>query len=292
MRPRIGISDRLLGEDGRSSRHLFLAEALGAHVDWVPYTAEMEMTLGALWETWRLTGQNGLLANGHAALSPLPTPDGLDGYLAQAGLDEATAFGVRDVFARRIRASYPLLPVAEEDVLDAAEPRTRFVERVFAAARLRELFSGDWRTRDLVDFHTRHKLQILAHDPARYRQIGPIVAAAGRRPRADTEQDYRRIFGEALASVATRGRNANALQHAFGRVGEHLDGRQRQAMHDRISAYQRGELPFGIPVVLLTGHAVGADLDWVAQQTYLNPFPRDLRRHLWTLDTEAPLALS
>lgn len=297
MRPRIGISDRLLGDENRSgrgrSRHRFLAEALGAHVDWVPYTGEMEVALGALWETWRLTGQNGLLANGHAAMSPLPTPDGLDGYLARADPNGATAFGGdgRDVFARRIAVTFPLLPVAEDHMLDTAAPRARFVERVFAAARLRELFTADWRPRDLVAFHTRHKLQILAHDPARYRQAGRIVAQAGRRPRAATERDYRRIFGEALASVATRGRNANALQHAFGQVGEHLDGPQRRAMMDRIRAYERGELPFGVPVVLLTGHATGGDLDWVAEQTYLNPFPRDLRRHLWTLDAEAPLVM-
>jgi hypothetical protein len=62
-----------------------------------------------------------------------------------------------------------------------------FVERLFAQARLRELFDSKWRPSDLIAFHSRHKLQILAHHPAAYRETGRIVAQASTRNRDDLE---------------------------------------------------------------------------------------------------------
>jgi uncharacterized protein YbgA (DUF1722 family) len=53
---------------------------------------------------------------------------------------------------------------------------------------------------------------------------------------------------------------------------------------DQIHAYERGELPFSAPILLLTRHAAGEGPHWAAEQTYLNPFPIDLRRHLWNGD--------
>ncbi|HEY8478595.1 MAG TPA: hypothetical protein VIL71_02085, partial [Spirillospora sp.] len=60
------------------------------------------------------------------------------------------------------------VPVEEADRLDDPAAREHFAERLFAHARLREFFAGDWTPGDLVIFHTRHKLQILAHDPTVY----------------------------------------------------------------------------------------------------------------------------
>jgi hypothetical protein len=40
----------------------------------------------------------------------------------------------------------------------------------------------------------RHKPQPLAHDPARYRRAGRVVAAGGSAPRAQTEVTYRDLF--------------------------------------------------------------------------------------------------
>jgi uncharacterized protein YbgA (DUF1722 family) len=290
MRPRIGISACLLADEARFNgshpHYRFLAEELGAYVDWVPYTAELETGLGALWETWRLTGQSRLVERGRlpSDLGALPTPADLDGYVTRA--DRSDVRGIpsygdaHGVFARRLTTAFPLLTVTDDRVLGGSASRGRFIERVFAAARLRELFAEDWRPRDLVAFHTRHKLQILAHDPARYRQAGRLVAEAGNRPRQETETEYRRLFGRALASNATRGRNANAMHRAFRHVGRRLDDSLRHDVLGQIRAYERGELPFNAPIVLLTRHAAGEGLHWAAEQTYLNPFPTEL----WNAD--------
>jgi uncharacterized protein YbgA (DUF1722 family) len=84
------------------------------------------------------------------------------------------------------------------------------------------------------------------------------------------------VFLAAMASPATRGRNANALLHAYSRIGRELDPARREDLVGRIDAYRRGEEPLSVPVALLAHHASGGDFPWLAEQTYLSPFPAGL----------------
>lgn len=302
-RPLIGVSSCLLGApvryNGGHSRCRFLTDDLAPYVDWVPFCPEIEIGLGAPRETLRLTGDGRLVnrsgtADHTAAMAALPLPSGLDGYVLKAkspscGIRSIPRYDAdgrpadrrgRGVYAARLIEADPLLPVEDEGRLNDPGLREAFVERVFARARLRALFAGDWRPRDLVAFHTRHKLQILAHDPARYQELGRLVGHAGDRPRAETEARYRALFDAALARRATRGRHANALQHMFGQISEVLDDTRRKDVLAGIEAYRRGDTPLSVPIALLSHHARGAGLRRAADQTYLVPFPAALRlRH-------------
>ena len=130
-------------------------------------------------------------------------------------------------------------------------------------------------------FHARHKLQLLAHDPARYRAAGRVVAGAGAVPSgveaSGVEAAYRDLFLAAMASRATLGRTANALQHAYSRIGRELDQPRRLDLVARIEAYRRGEEPLSVPVALLAHYASGGEFGWLAEQTFLRPFPAALR---------------
>lgn len=292
MQPRVGVSRRLLDRSGRYGGgprgSSFVTEALGRYADLVPYSAEMEIGLSTLLEISRLTDQGRPVRPAADPASLIPGE--LDGYVfggtsaawtahvvslyPRTGSPDGT--GDRGVFVERLTTAFPLLPVEDADRLDDTTTREAFVERIFARARLRELFDGEWRPRDLVAFHARHKLQLLAHDPARYRQAGRLVARAGGRPAAEIEADYRRVFEAAIAADATRGRHANALQRALGRMGDLLDDGRRHDVLDTIHAYRRGELPLSVPIGLLSGHARGVT-GWATEQTYLAPFPAALR---------------
>ena len=302
-RPRVGVSSCLLGEpvrfNGGHSRYRFLTDELGPYVDWVPYCPEMEIGLGSPRETLRLTVDARLVSRSGAddhttAMAALPLPAGLDGYVFKAKSPSCGIHGIpryapsgqpsdhrgRGVFAERVIARFPLLPAEDEGRLNDAVLREEFTERVFAFARLRELLSGPWEPRDLISFHARHKLQLLAHDPSRYRAAGRVVAAAGSTPREVTEPAYRDVFQAAMTTRASRGRNANALQHAFGRIGRELGARRRSDLVARIDSYRRGADPLSVPIAILAHYASDGELPWLAGQSYLEPFPAALRlRH-------------
>ena len=300
-RPRVGASSCLLGEEvrfnGGHKRFRFLTDELERYVEWMPYCPEIEIGLGTPREPIRLSADGRLVnrsgTEDHtSAMNALPLPAGVDGYVFKA---KSPSCGVRGIprygsggqasgaygpglYASRVLAEFPLLAVEDEGRLNDPELREAFVERVFAAARLRSLLSGAWQARDLVAFHARHKLQLLAHDPARYRAAGQVVAAG----LASSGPAYGELFLAAMAGRATRGRNANALLHAYSRIGRALSPALASDLVARIDAYRRGEVPLSVPVALLAHYASGGDLPWLAGQTYLAPFPagllRDLRR--------------
>ena len=308
-RPRVGVSSCLLGEEvrfnGGHKRYRFLTDDLGPHVDWVPFCPEVAIGLGTPREPIRLT-TGGRLVNRDGTADhteamaglPLPASDStgpdIDGYVFKAkspscGIraipkyaEDGTAgdHGGRGLYAARVLSAFPLLAAEDEGRLNDPGLREAFTERIFAAARLRALLASEWTAGDLVSFHARHKLQLLAHDPARYRAAGKVVAGAGTKPRLVISLAYRDLFLAALASPATAGRNANALQHAYSRIGRDLDRPHRADLLARIEAYRRGEEPLSVPVALLAHYASGGDFPWLAEQTYLSPFPAGLRlRH-------------
>jgi uncharacterized protein YbgA (DUF1722 family)/uncharacterized protein YbbK (DUF523 family) len=297
-RPRVGVSSCLLGEevrfDGGHKRFRFLTDELGPYVDWVPYCPEIEIGLGTPREPIRVTAGGRLVnrsgtADHTASMAALPLPSGIDGYVFKAkspscgvrGIPRYGASGVYGpgLYAERVIAEFPLLAVQDEGRLNDAGLREAFVERVFAVARLRALLSGPWEPRDLVAFHARHKLQLLAHDPSGYRSAGRVVASAVV-SRASTGAAYGELFLAAMATPATRGRNANALLHAYSRIGRSVARPLSADLVGRIDAYRRGEVPLSVPVALLAHYASGGDLPWLAEQTYLAPFPAELRlRH-------------
>jgi uncharacterized protein YbgA (DUF1722 family)/uncharacterized protein YbbK (DUF523 family) len=299
VRPRVGVSSCLLGAEvrfnGGHKRDRFLTDELGPYVDWVPYCPEVEIGLGTPREPIRLAVGDRLVNRSGTldhtdAMAALPLPAGLDGYVFKAkspscGISGIPRYGAdgsaadhtgRGLYAERVMGEFPLLAVEGEGRLNDAGLREAFAERIFAAARLRVLLSEPRSQGDLVAFHARHKLQLLAHDPARYREAGRLVAGAG----AGAAAAYASVFLAAMAGRATRGRNANALLHAYSRVGRELDQARRDDLVARIDAYRQGLEPLSVPVALLAHYARGGGFGWLAEQTYLAPFPAGLRlRH-------------
>ena len=301
-RPRVGVSSCLLGQpvrfNGGHSRNRFVSDVLAGYVEWVPVCPEIEIGLGAPRESLHLTGEGHLVSKSGrdhtAAVTALGERrraelDGLSGYVVKSRSPSCGLYSVRvhdrgrivtgngrGIFAAYVLAASPLLPVEEEGRLNDPLLRESFVEQVWARARLNQLFGGRWRLRDLIGFHARHKLQLMAHDPVRAHLAGYLVATARDRPDSEVRAGYTALFGEALARRASRARHCNAMHHGFGLVSEYLDNTRRHDILSTIDAYRRGEVPLSVPVTLLRHHAEGCRAAYLAAQTYLDPFPASL----------------
>ena len=323
VRPRLGVSSCLLGQpvryNGGHSRNRFVSDVLAEYVEWVPVCPEIEIGLGAPRESLHLTSEGQLVsASGQdhtAAVTTLAQRRrselaGLDGYVVKSRSPSCGLYSVRvhtaeqvvqrgqggqivagngrGVFAARVIAAAPLLPAEEEGRLNDPLLREAFVEQVWARARLNQLFGGPWRLRDLIGFHARHKLQLMAHDPVRAHRAGHLVAIAHARPDDEVRGQYTAVFGEALARRVSRARHCNAMHHAFGLVSDHLDDTRRRDLLATIEAYRRGEIPLSVPVTLLRHHADGCGAVYLATQTYLEPFPAGLGLRNYTPAPSAP----
>lgn len=132
-------------------------------------------------------------------------------------------------------------------------------------------FRPGWRPADLVAFHTTHKLIVLAHDEARYRELGRLVAAAGVRALPELEAAYRAGVGDALGCPATPGRHCNVLQHLAGHLKGHLDPPGRHQIEEAIDTYVRGSVGLRLPVGLLRAAAEQHGVSYLLGQAYLAP---------------------
>jgi len=304
---RVGVSSCLLGEsvryDGGHKRDAFVSELLAKFVEWVPVCPEAESGLGvprppmrlvrdgrgvrmveiqsgvdrtravARWASGRLRSLRTLALCGYILKKDSPSCGMERVKVYSEGMPERNGIGI---YARALREAFPNLPVEEEGRLRDPELRENFIERVFAYARLRALFRGRVSPGRIVAFHTAHKLQLMAHSPVAYRELGRCVAQVSRTPRAGFRERYAADFMSALARIATRGRNANVLQHCAGHLKRALPSGSRAELAALIDDYRRGLVPLVVPITLLRHHTREQGIDYLAGQTYLDPHPKEL----------------
>jgi uncharacterized protein YbgA (DUF1722 family)/uncharacterized protein YbbK (DUF523 family) len=306
---RLGVSACLLGEqvrfDGGHKRNAFLAESLNRFVEWVKVCPEHEAGFGTPREAMRLVRAADsevrlttvrshcdltaeLRAYSVTRAGALAAGD-LDGFVLKkdsptCGLTRVKVYdpnGVptrsgRGLFAQALCTRLPLLPVEEEGRLHDPAIREHFIERVFAYRRLRRLLVPRVRVSELVQFHTTHKLQLLAHSPTVYADLGRMVARARDAAAAALACEYADTFMAALAVAATRGRHSNVLQHMAGYLRERLSREARHDLASAITEYQHALVPLVTPLRLLAHYTTVHQVRYLAEQVYLDPYPKEL----------------
>jgi uncharacterized protein YbgA (DUF1722 family) len=188
----------------------------------------------------------------------------------------------RGLFAEALMERLPLLPVEEEGRLNDPRLRENFFERVFAYRRLATLFSGRWTRGDLVAFHTREKLLLMAHDREAYRTLGRLVADVKGRPRREVVEEYRTVFMTGLRKIATVRKHTNVLQHILGYFKKLLPAGDRHELIRIIEDFRAGLVPLVVPVTLARHYVRRCDVEYLEGQTYLEPHPKELmlRNHV------------
>ena len=156
------------------------------------------------------------------------------------------------LFTAALLETYPWLPVEEDGRLHDPVLRENFIERVFALHELNTLRAKGLTRRALLDFHSRYKLQLLAHHQAGYREIGPFVASLHEWEDLDAFfVAYREKLMTILKKPASRKNHTNVLMHIQGYFRNQLNSRQRVELRDVILHYRDGLLPILAPLTLL-----------------------------------------
>lgn len=311
---RIGISACLLGEqvrfDGGHKRDPFLVETFGRYVEWVTVCPEVEAGFGTPREAMRLSSAGGpirlvTVRTGKdqteqmrrylAARVPALAENELCGFVLKknspsCGRERVKIYGARGapvsagrgLFAEALLTAYPQLPVEEEGRLCDPRLRENFIERVFAYWRLHAFFAARWTIGGLVAFHTGHKLQLMAHSPRAYAELGRLVAGAKSMARATLRREYPAHFMAGLATMATPKRQVNVLHHILGYFSARLDVPARREIVELIDDYRRGLIPLVVPITLIRHYVRQFDIGYLQAQTYLDPHPKELmlRNHV------------
>jgi len=304
---RLGISSCLLGQkvrfDGNHKHDSFLTGTLGQFFEWVPVCPEVAIGLGIPRPPIRLVGSlaspravgvkdasidvtDKLAAYGKRQAHAL---ENLSGYVFKSkspscGMERvkvyravgAPAANGRGIYADAFLSAQPWLPAEEEGRLGNPRLRENFIERVFVYRRWQQLVARGLTASRLVEFHTQHKLALMAHHVEACRALGRLVAQAGRRNLKEFGQDYILRLMDALQRPATPARHANVLMHLMGYLKKNLDAADKAELLELIHAYRQGETPFAAPLTLLRHYFRRFPDPYIMHQTYLHPDPREL----------------
>lgn len=306
---RLGISRCLLGDavryDGGHKRDPWLVETLGRYVEYVPVCPEVELGLPTPREALRLVGaedeprlvfsrsgediteamrewarvrvkeleKEGLCGFIFKSKSPSSGMERVKLYTAQ-GMAVKKGVGL---FARAFMEHFPLLPVEEEGRLNDPVLRENFIECLFTFKRYRTMLAQGRSRGGLVNFHTRHKLLLLAHSPQVYREMGRLVATADRFPEGELFHRYETLLMKAMQLRPTVKKHVNVLHHLMGYFKKNLTPDEKQELLDVIDRYAGGTVPLVVPLTLLNHYVRKYDQPYLKEQVYLQPHPLELK---------------
>ncbi len=306
---RLGVSSCLLGEkvrfDGGHKHDRFLTETLGRYVEYVPVCPEVELGLPTPRETLRLVGDpdnqrlvfsksgeditENMQAWAKKRVSELEKED-LSGFIFKSKSPSSGMARVKlydkngspntqgvGLFAKAFMEHFPLLPVEEDGRLNDPGLRENFIEIIFTLKRWRESIANGKNRGVLVDFHTRHKLLLLAHSPEIYRLMGKLVAAGKEVKTAQIYTDYLALLIKGLRLQTTSRKHVNVMQHVLGYFKKQLSSDEKQEVLQVISGYRSGLIPLIVPITLLNHFIRKYDQPYLKQQVYLNPHPLELQ---------------
>ena len=199
---------------------------------------------------------------------------------SEQGMPQRNGTGL---FARAFTQRFPLLPVEEDGRLHDWRLRENFIDCVFTYRRWTYMLEQNPTPGGLVQFHTEHKMTLMAHSPRHYRETGKLVAQAGVLPWDELADQYSTLLMEGIRELASPGRHFNVLQHLMGFLKDDLGGEDKAEMLGLMEDYRQGQVPLIVPVTLLKHHLRRTAVpEWVHQQVYLYPYPKELmlRNHV------------
>jgi uncharacterized protein YbgA (DUF1722 family)/uncharacterized protein YbbK (DUF523 family) len=313
-KPRLGVSACLLGQkvryDGGHKRDDFLTEVLGPFVEWIPVCPELEAGMGVPRESVRLVGNPkdpSMIAQrsgrdwtkdmkqfGSQRAAELSRAN-LSGFVFKkaspsCGMERVKVYSFKagasrdgtGLFALSLMNELPMMPVEEEGRLHDPLLRENFIERVFVYRSWQELVLGPQSLRALIEFHTAHKFQLLAHSEGHYRALGRVVASAKQVPLAEAYECYGRGLMNALSIPATAKKHANVLNHMTGHFSRALSFGERQELLELIRDHRRRLIPLIVPVTLIRHYVRKYKIEYLQHQTYLETSPKELmlRNHV------------
>lgn len=177
---------------------------------------------------------------------------------------------------------FPLLPVEEEGRLHDPHLRENFVESIFTLKRWRESIAKGKSSRNLIQFHSEHKLLFMSHSTEIYRQAGKLVARAGELEPNIIYGQYQELLLKMLKLKPTVPKHVNVLHHIFGYFKKQLSPDEKQETLDIIERYRAQLVPLIVPITLLNHFVRKYQQPYLQQQVYLNPHPIELslRNHV------------
>ena len=179
------------------------------------------------------------------------------------------------LFGAAVKERYPHAAIEDEGQLNDFRLRHHFLTKLFLRARFREMRRRRTMAA-LVGFHATNKFVLLAYHQAGSQELGRIVANAEKDPVNRVLGHYANHLTKALERPARAPATVNVLMHILGMFSERLTATERADFLAALAEYRQGKVPLDVPLQSVHQWARRFDDTYVAKQTFLEPYPREL----------------
>lgn len=311
---KVGISSCLLGKkvryDGGHKWDRYITETLGQYFEWVPVCPEVECGLPVPRKAMHLIGPSAsprlvtvktgidntkrMQKWAKKKLKKLEK-ESLSGFIFKSKSPSSGIEGVKvytpsgmlshrgkGIFGNSFMQHFPLIPVIDDDRLHDPSLRENFIEQVFVYRRWNELTHRGFSIRDLINFHTKHKLLIMSHSLKHYSALSRLIANSKRRDLQHLQSEYINLLMQGIRLQSTVKKNTNVLLHIIGYFKKHLTSDEKKELLEHIEHYHKGYMPLIVPIVLINHYVRKFNEPHLKKQYYLNPHPLELmlRNHV------------
>lgn len=304
----VGLSACLAGQNvrfnGGHTQSRLCLDVLNEHVSFKTFCPEVAAGFGTPRPAMRLVGDpaspklvfstdssvdlTGQLIDGFK--DKLASFNELDGYILMknspsCGLervkvyqDNGYANEVRTsgLFTQALKEAYPLMPIEEEGRINDPKLFDNFVLRVYAYHNFRQEVLQQPSVHKLIDFHSRNKYLLMAHNQQQYTSLGRLLGSAKKHALKELLDTYFEGFMQALSKPASKKNNTNTLLHLLGYLRTSVSAPARQSIAETIHKYRAGILPLTTPLTLLKHYTDQFGSDYLRSQRYFSPYPESI----------------
>lgn len=276
---------------------------LGDFVEYTPICPEVEIGLPVPRQTLRLveegkdiklrqpaTGADFTDKLNQLALEFFEKNPDIDGFICKEGSPSCGCKSVKlypalkdvaphkkteGIFARAVFDYYGKIPAENDGRLNNLQMREDFLAAIFTMARFKKV-EKSLKIKDLVDFHTRHKYQLMALSPKNLKLMGRLTANNKNLKSEEIIKEYKKLLIDTVNRSSRPGLQQNVLNHCFGYVSDQLKKDEIEYFIKTVDKYRKGMVPLSVPLYLLNSWIIEQDIDYLNNQTYFKPFPEEL----------------
>lgn len=307
IRPRVFISKCLTFEHCRWNGNIIespVVEILKSFIDFQPVCAEVEIGLGVPRDPVRLVKQGEKLMMIQSKTDKDITEKmvtfcnkflneivKVDGFILKTkspscGIKETKHYADMQagspvlergagLFGHAVINKFNFLPIETEGRLRNFKIREHYLTKLYTVAQF-NVIKERQSLHELIQFHARNKFLYMAYNQEKMRILGNILGNQKDYSFQDLIEKYEKILLEIMVVPPKYTSNINVLMHALGYFKKELSYDEKNFFLDIVNRYRDSWIPLFLNTNLLKSWIVRFHQTYLEQQTFFEPFPKDL----------------
>lgn len=179
------------------------------------------------------------------------------------------------LFASTLREVFPDLPIEDEKRLRDKSLYYHFLTALFLLARLREEVAPQ-DIKSLLDFHAKAKYILITYNRELANKMERILTDKNLSVE-EKFNSYQILLKLSLKKKPERKRHVNTLYHIVWHFSKKVNPKERNKLLNLIEKFRVGLVDLTVLLEVIRALALKFEDNYLLNQTYLEPFPLELR---------------